>query len=88
MPPESSTILFRSDLFQVDPREDEETNPFCYGRELAEWVHIKFQALGYEAEPVIAEDWGWCVMLAPQGVRAGAPCAGGGMGEGLMRVPE
>lgn len=63
MSPESSTILFRSDLFQVDPREDDQTNPFCYGRELAEWVRIKFQALGYEPEPVIAEDWGWCVML-------------------------
>ncbi len=63
MPPESSTILFRSDLFQVDPREDEQTNPFCYGRALAEWVRIKFQTLGYEPEPVIAEDWGWCVML-------------------------
>ncbi|MCW5648913.1 MAG: hypothetical protein KIS62_04140 [Ramlibacter sp.] len=63
MPPESSTILFRSDLFQVDPREDEETNPFCYGRSLAEWVRIKFQELGYEPEPVIAEDWGWCVIL-------------------------
>jgi hypothetical protein len=64
MPPESSTILFRSDLFQVDPREDEETNPFCYGRSLAEWVRIKFQDLGYKPEPVIAEDWGWCVMLS------------------------
>lgn len=64
MPPESSTILFRSDLFQVDPREDEETNPFCYGRSLAEWVRIKFQELGYEPEPVIAEDWGWCVVLS------------------------
>ncbi|MDZ7919291.1 hypothetical protein [Rhodoferax sp.] len=63
MPPESSTILFRSDLFQVDPREDEETNPFCYGRSLAEWVSSKFQEMGYEPEPVIAEDWGWCVML-------------------------
>jgi hypothetical protein len=63
MTAESPTILFRSDLFQVDPREDEETNPFCYGRSLAEWIHIKFKELGYEPEPVIAEDWGWCVML-------------------------
>ena len=60
------SFLLRSDLFQVDPREDEETNPFCYGRSLAEWVRIKFQGLGYEPEPVIAEDWGWCVMLKRQ----------------------
>jgi hypothetical protein len=63
MTPESPTFQFRSDLFQVDPREDEETNPFCYGRSLAEWIRIKFRELGYEPEPVIAEDWGWCVML-------------------------
>jgi len=64
MTPESPTILFRSDLFHIDPREDEETNPFFYGRSLAEWVRTKFIELGYAPEPVIAEDWGWCVMLA------------------------
>lgn len=63
MPSESSTFLFRSDLFQIDPREDEETNPFCYGRSVAKWVRNQFKELGYEPEPVIAEDWGWCVML-------------------------
>jgi len=54
---------FRSDLFLIDPREDEETNPFCYGKSLAEWVRTKFEELGYRPEPVIPEDWGWCVML-------------------------
>lgn len=64
MPLESPTIQFRSDLFLIDPREDEETNPFCYGKSLAEWLRKKFEELGYLPEPVIAEDWGWCVMLA------------------------
>ncbi len=63
MRPEAPTYRFRSDLFAIDPREDEETNPFCYGKSLAEWVRVKFQELGYQPEPVIAEDWGWCVML-------------------------
>jgi hypothetical protein len=63
MTPESPTLFFRSDLFLIDPKEDEETNPFCYGKSLAEWVRIKFKELGYQPEPVIAEDWGWCVML-------------------------
>ena len=66
MKPDSPTLLFRSDLFVVDPREDEETNPFCYGRSLSEWVREKFRELGYEPEPVIPEDWGWCVMLKRQ----------------------
>lgn len=63
MAAQSPTFLFRSDLFLVDPKEDEETNPFCYGKSLAEWVRVKFGELGYKPEAVIAEDWGWCVML-------------------------
>jgi len=63
MTPESPTFSFYSDLFEIDPREDEETNPFCYGKSLAEWVLARFKQLGYDPEPVIAEDWGWCVML-------------------------
>jgi hypothetical protein len=60
---EPHVFNFRSDLFPVDPKEDEKTNPFCYGRSLAQWIHGKFTALGYSPEPVMAEDWGWCVML-------------------------
>lgn len=63
MTTESPIFKLRSDLFQIDPQEDEETNPFCYGRSLAQWVRAKFVELGYHPEPVIAEDWGWCVML-------------------------
>jgi len=63
MTPESPAFLFRSDLFRIDPGEDAETNPYCYGRSLAEWVRSKFIQLGYNVEPIIAEDWGWCVML-------------------------
>jgi len=60
---ETVQFSFRSDLFPVDPREDEETNPFCYGKELAAWLSDKFRAAGYTPEPVIPEDWGWCVMI-------------------------
>lgn len=56
-------LRFRTDLFSVDPREDEETNPFCYGKRLADWVSDKFRAQGYAPEPVAPEDWGWCVIL-------------------------
>jgi hypothetical protein len=55
---------FHSNLFHVDPAEDEETNPFCYGRELAQWAKDKFSQLGYMPEEVFPEDWGWCVMLS------------------------
>jgi len=63
MHPEPPIFQFRSELFVVDPKEDEQTNPFCYGQSLAEWVKQGFTQLGYTPEAVIPEDWGWCVML-------------------------
>jgi len=53
---------FKSSLFEVEPGEDEETNPRLYGRQLAIWLGQRFASLGYEVEDVIPEDWGWCVM--------------------------
>jgi hypothetical protein len=57
------TYAFRSDLFSVAANEDEQTNPFCYGKSLAQWTVAKLTELGYTPEPVIPEDWGWCVVV-------------------------
>jgi hypothetical protein len=54
---------FRSEKFTIQPGEDEATNPFCYGKSLAEWLAVKFSELGYKPESVIPEDWGWCLVL-------------------------
>lgn len=54
-------FFLKSNLFNIEPGEDEQTNPHCYGKQLANWLKNKFNKLGYEAE-VIPEDWGWCVM--------------------------
>ena len=53
---------FKSPLFKVEAEEDKNTNPFCYGRELANWIRCKLNDLGYSIEEVIEEDWGFCVM--------------------------
>lgn len=58
----NSTYWFTSDLFTVEPGEDEETNPACFGKALGNWLCQKFKDLGYEDANKIAEDWGWCVM--------------------------
>jgi hypothetical protein len=55
---------FRSTLFPIDPREDDETNPFCYGRSLAGWLRSKLASLGHSPEEVIPEDFGWIVVLS------------------------
>ena len=57
-------LWFRTDMFAVARDEDEETNPFCYGRELAGWLKGKFEERGYAPEATIPEDWGWCVVLS------------------------
>ena len=58
------SFRFRSAMFPIDPREDEETNPFCYGKSLAQWLRGKLAEQGYTPEEVIPEDFGWCVMLS------------------------
>jgi hypothetical protein len=46
----TSQYSFRSTRFEIDPREDEETNPFMYGRSVAQWLRAQFVAIGYDAE--------------------------------------
>jgi hypothetical protein len=58
----TDSYWFTSSVFEVEPGEDEETNPQLYGRQAAHWLRQGFLALGYPVEEVIPEDWGWCVM--------------------------
>ncbi|MDR3159233.1 MAG: hypothetical protein LBU11_09570 [Zoogloeaceae bacterium] len=55
---------FTSSLFDVEPGEDEETSPGCYGRQLAVWLKNQLELRGYNVEPVIAEDFGRCLTLS------------------------
>jgi hypothetical protein len=57
-------LWLKSDLFKIEPGEDEQTNPGCYGKQLANWLRIKLIEKGYDVEDVIPEDWGWCVMCS------------------------
>lgn len=54
--------FLRSSHFQIEPGEDNETNPRRYGKHLASWLKVQLEGIGYSVEAVIAEDWGWCVM--------------------------
>lgn len=55
---------FKSTLFSIEPGEDEEINPRMYGKQLAAWLKRQLEGRGYVVEPVIAEDWGRCLMLS------------------------
>lgn len=50
---------FRSDLFGVEPGEDEGTNPGRYGRGLAQWLASRLAERGYVGANAAPEDWGW-----------------------------
>jgi hypothetical protein len=65
---------FKSTLFDIEPGEDKETNPHCYGKQLSQWLKIKFTGLGYDVEDVIPEDWGWCVMCTRDPYRLWVAC--------------
>ena len=54
---------FKSDLFEIEPGEDEEINPGVYGKQLASWLSNRLRTYGYDVE-VIGEDWGRCLMCS------------------------
>ena len=59
----SPILLFESDAFPVLRGEDEETNPGLFGESLANWVAERLQHKGLPTQGVIAEDFGWCVVI-------------------------
>lgn len=63
---QSPNHCFTSDLFEVEPGEDEQTNPHRYGKRLSHWLAEKLFDNGYPNVEVIPEDWGWCVMCSRQ----------------------
>lgn len=52
---------FRSDLFQIEPGEDDDVNPGIYGRQLALWLRKRLEDRGQAVLDVFPEDFGWCV---------------------------
>lgn len=60
--------------FQVGPREDEHTNPGCYGKQLANWIAEELRAQGESVDRVLPEDFGWCVLLRADPVRFWIGC--------------
>lgn len=65
---------FKSDLFDIEPGEDDDINPRIYGRQLANWLKQRLEESGYKVEPVILEDWGRCLMLTRDPFRLWIGC--------------
>ena len=59
----SRSHFFRSTRFTVEPGEDQDTNPCCYGIRLADWLKDRLCEKGWSPEDIVAEDWGRCLMI-------------------------
>ena len=71
---EQISYWFTSDLFQIEPGEDEETNPRMYGKQLADWVRQRLVDVGYSPEDAIPEDFGWLVLCSRNPYSLGVVC--------------
>lgn len=57
-----SGYWFASSLFDIEPDEQDASNPQRDGRQLALWLQSRLEQRDYVIEKVVAEDWGWCVI--------------------------
>ncbi len=57
-------VTFSTAFFKPIPGEEEQTNPGRLGRALAEWLAEHLKARGVAIEGIIAEDFGWVVMVS------------------------
>lgn len=66
---------FRTPFFQPIPGEDAQTNPGIYGKALAQWLADALSARGIAIEGMIAEDFGWVVMVSREPCRLWYGCS-------------
>ena len=57
-------VTFETSFFQIRPGEDAATNPGRYGEALAKWMQQQLQARSVDVEEVVAEDFGWALILS------------------------
>ncbi|NVJ50748.1 MAG: hypothetical protein HWE13_01285 [Gammaproteobacteria bacterium] len=65
---------FRSNAFSIRYDEDLATNPGYFGESLANWLATELKCHNYQPK-VLAEDWGWCVLLNSKGYYLWVGCS-------------
>jgi hypothetical protein len=78
-------LEFTSKEFEIVPGEDEQTNPGVYGLRLAEFLVSQLIAKGYQPAE-LAEDWGYCVMLANPSFSSFVGCSSYGDDRWLIQI--
>lgn len=70
-----TVVEFRSDRFPAYDSEDEQINPGRFGKRLADFISEGLAKQGFEAEELIAEDWGWVIPIKNESFRLWIDCA-------------
>jgi hypothetical protein len=67
-------VEFRSDGFPPYEGEEDEINPGCYGKRLAEFLFRGLTGEGFEPLEPVAEDWGCVVSIKTDGFKLWVGC--------------
>lgn len=66
--------VVRTKSFRIEPGEDVDTNPKVYGRALANYIAEQLRIRGEPVERILAEDFGWCVLIRRKPLRVWIGC--------------
>lgn len=72
---QSPLLQFESAAFAVEPGGDEETNPGIFGKALALWFAEQLQCRHVSVGEIVAEDFGWLVLVQSTSHRLYVACA-------------
>jgi hypothetical protein len=70
----TAQVTFETDYFEPVPGEEVHANQGRFGRALADWLAEQLRARGVDIEEVLAEDFGWVVMVSRKPYRLWLAC--------------
>ncbi|SRR6266404_181804 len=68
-------VTFNTGFFQPVPYEEEQTNAGVYGKQLADWISEQLNKNGMKVEEVVAEDFGWAVIVSRKPILLWIACS-------------
>ena len=71
---QSPILAFTSLAFEIEPGEDEATNPGIFGKALAHWLGDALRSRDVPAGDVFPEDFGWCLRIGTKSDKLFVAC--------------
>src|ERR1700722_18010270 len=83
---QSPLLAFESSAFAIIPGEDTHTRPGIYGKALAQWLAERLRAAGVGVGDIVADGFGWCVLVESKRHALYVACANAGERPDCWRV--